>query len=61
MTDSSDLPGIVVTGASGRMGQTLVRAVAASDKMRLVGAVERAGHDWIGADLGQAMGGAAMG
>ncbi|MCB2095539.1 MAG: 4-hydroxy-tetrahydrodipicolinate reductase [Rhodobacteraceae bacterium] len=61
MTDKSDLPGIVVTGVSGRMGRTLVRAIAASDRMRLVGAVERPGHDWIGADLGQAMGGAATG
>jgi 4-hydroxy-tetrahydrodipicolinate reductase len=26
-----------------------------------VGAVERSGHDWIGADLGEAMGGPAMG
>ena len=61
MTDSSELPGLVVTGVSGRMGQTLVRAIAGSDKMRLVGAIERKGHDWIGADLGQAMGGAATG
>jgi 4-hydroxy-tetrahydrodipicolinate reductase len=61
MTDSTDLPGIVVTGVSGRMGQTLVRAIAGSDKMRLVGAVERAGHDWVGNDLGQAMGTSAMG
>ncbi|GGH27425.1 dihydrodipicolinate reductase [Cribrihabitans marinus] len=54
-------PGIVVTGASGRMGQMLIRTITASDKARLVGAVERAGHDWIGADLGEAMGGAALG
>ncbi|WP_238368140.1 4-hydroxy-tetrahydrodipicolinate reductase [Mesobacterium pallidum] len=57
----SDLPGIVVTGASGRMGQMLIRTVLESDKARLVGAVERAGHDWVGRDLGQAMGGAALG
>jgi 4-hydroxy-tetrahydrodipicolinate reductase len=57
----STLPGIVVTGASGRMGQTLVKMVAASDKMRLVGCVERSGHAWIGRDLGEAMGGAALG
>lgn len=48
----SDLPGIVVTGASGRMGQMLVRTIAASDKARLVGAVEREGHDWVGKDIG---------
>ena len=57
----SELPGIVVVGVSGRMGQMLVREVRASDKMRLVGAVERAGHDWIGQDLGIAMGGPEMG
>lgn len=57
----SDLPGIVITGASGRMGQMLMKTVLASDKARLVGAVERAGHDWIGRDVGAAMGGAAVG
>ncbi len=51
-------PGIVVTGASGRMGQMLIRTVLASDRARLVGAVERPGHDWIGQDLGVMMGGA---
>ncbi|MDF3605184.1 4-hydroxy-tetrahydrodipicolinate reductase [Paracoccus sp. DMF-8] len=54
-------PGIVITGASGRMGQMLVRLVGASDQMRLVGAVERAGSDWIGRDVGTAMGGAPLG
>lgn len=57
----ADLPGIVVTGASGRMGQMLVRTIVASGKARLVGAVERAGHDWVGRDIGEAMGGAAIG
>ncbi len=57
----ADLPGIVVTGASGRMGQMLVRTITASDKARLVGCVERAGHAWIGRDLGECMGGAALG
>ena len=54
-------PGIVVTGASGRMGRMLVQTITASDQARLVGAVERAGHAWIGQDLGVAMGGAAIG
>ncbi|WP_428926724.1 4-hydroxy-tetrahydrodipicolinate reductase [Marinibacterium sp. SX1] len=56
-----DVPGIVITGASGRMGRMLVQVVAESDKARLVGAVERPGHDWIGQDVGTAMGGAALG
>ncbi|KMW58683.1 4-hydroxy-tetrahydrodipicolinate reductase [Candidatus Rhodobacter oscarellae] len=57
----TERPGIVVTGASGRMGQMLVRTVLGSDKARLVGAVERAGHPWLGQDLGAAMGGADLG
>lgn len=54
-------PGIVVTGASGRMGQTLVRLIAESDACHLVGALERTGHEWVGKDIGSAMGGAPMG
>ena len=56
-----ELPGIVVTGASGAMGQMLVRLIAASGKARLVGCVEREGHAWLGCDVGEAMGGAALG
>jgi 4-hydroxy-tetrahydrodipicolinate reductase len=57
----SDLPGIVIAGASGRMGQMLIRSVLDSDLMRLVGVLERPGHDWIGRDLGEAMGGQPLG
>lgn len=57
----SDLPGIVVTGASGRMGQMLIRTIRDSGRARLAGAIERSGHDWIGQDVGTAMGGAPMG
>lgn len=57
----TDLPGIVVTGASGRMGQMLVQTITASDKARLVGCVERTGHAWIGRDVGECMGGAPVG
>lgn len=57
----SNLPGIVVTGASGRMGQMLIRAIMASDRARLAGCVERAGHTWIGRDVGACMGGADVG
>lgn len=52
-----DLPGVVVTGASGRMGQMLIQAVLASPDVRLSGALERAGHEWVGKDLGTLMGG----
>ncbi len=54
-------PGLVVTGASGRMGQTLIRLAQATDKLHLVGCVERSGHPWIGRDVGDAMGGAPIG
>lgn len=57
----TDLPGVVITGVSGRMGQMLVREVLASERLKLSGALERPGHDWVGRDLGEAMGMAPMG
>ncbi len=57
----TDRPAIVVNGVSGRMGRMLVQVITASDKARLGGALERAGHPWIGRDLGEAMGVAANG
>jgi len=57
----SNTPGIVITGASGRMGQMLIGQVSASDRVHLAGAVERAGHAWVGQDIGVAMGGTAVG
>ncbi len=57
----TEVPGIVVTGASGRMGRMLARTVLDSTKARLVGAIERTGQDWVGQDLGTAMGSAPLG
>ncbi len=57
----TDLPGIVITGASGRMGQMLLRLVLASDACRLVGAVERAGSPALGQDVGVMLGGQPVG
>jgi len=57
----AELPGIVVTGVSGRMGRMLVRAVTDSRRARLSGALVRPGHGWVGQDLGAALGGQAMG
>ncbi|EBA14791.1 dihydrodipicolinate reductase [Roseobacter sp. SK209-2-6] len=57
----SETAGIVITGASGRMGQMLIKTVLESDKAHLAGVVEREGHDWVGRDVGEAMGGAAIG
>jgi 4-hydroxy-tetrahydrodipicolinate reductase len=53
--------GIVVTGASGRMGQMLIREISGNPALHLVGAIERVGHAWIGRDVGAAMGGADLG
>ena len=52
---------IAVMGASGRMGQMLIEIINASDKAHLIAVTERPGHDWVGRDLGEAMGGAATG
>lgn len=57
----SDLPGIVITGGSGKMGQMLTKTVLASDKCRLVAVLEREGHAWVGQDVGVAHGGAPVG
>ncbi|WP_172327046.1 4-hydroxy-tetrahydrodipicolinate reductase [Mangrovicoccus sp. HB161399] len=57
----TELPGIVITGAAGRMGRMLVQAVAESGRARLAGAVVRPGHAWVGQDVGTAMGGPALG
>lgn len=52
----TDLPAIAITGASGRMGQMLVRtALAMPDRLRLSGLIEREGHPWVGRDAGEAM------
>ena len=49
---------VAVTGCSGRMGRMLIRALDERDGVRLAGVTERPGHDWIGRDLGEALGGA---
>jgi 4-hydroxy-tetrahydrodipicolinate reductase len=55
------IPAITVVGASGRMGQMLIRMIQESDRATLAGVTERPGHEWIGKDLGTCMGGAAIG
>ena len=57
----ADEVGIAVVGASGRMGRMLVRAVGETPGARLSGATERPGNPWIGRDVGEAMGGPALG
>ncbi|AWD21788.1 4-hydroxy-tetrahydrodipicolinate reductase [Fuscovulum blasticum] len=57
----TELPGLVVTGVSGRMGRMLVKTITESGRARLVAGVEREGHPWVGRDIGEAMGGAPLG
>ena len=52
---------IAVAGASGRMGQMLIRAIEDNPATHLSGVSERTGHDWIGRDLGACLGGAESG
>jgi 4-hydroxy-tetrahydrodipicolinate reductase len=43
---------IAVTGAAGRMGRELIRAIAATPEATLAGAIEQAGSSAIGQDAG---------
>jgi 4-hydroxy-tetrahydrodipicolinate reductase len=47
---------LIVAGAGGRMGRTLVHAIAATDGVVLAGAVEAAGSAVIGRDAGELAG-----
>jgi 4-hydroxy-tetrahydrodipicolinate reductase len=47
---------LIVAGAGGRMGRTLVQAIAASPGVQLAGAVEAAGDAAIGRDSGELSG-----
>jgi len=53
--------GLVVVGAAGRMGRTLIRAIEAADGARLVAAVERPGSPFIGQDAGELAGAGNLG
>ena len=47
---------LVVVGASGRMGQALIRAVSATPGARVCAAIERRGAESIGRDAGELAG-----
>jgi 4-hydroxy-tetrahydrodipicolinate reductase len=47
---------VIIAGAAGRMGKRLVRAVAASDQVRVGAAFEREAHPLVGEDAGIAAG-----
>lgn len=48
--------GLVVVGAAGRMGLTLIRTLAETPGVRLAGAIERAGSPALGKDAGSLAG-----
>ncbi len=43
---------LVVAGAAGRMGRSLIRLICETDGVALAGAIERTGSDALGADAG---------
>jgi len=47
---------IVVAGAAGRMGSTIIRVIKETDGVELAGAVESEGHPFIGKDAGEVAG-----
>jgi 4-hydroxy-tetrahydrodipicolinate reductase len=51
-----ELLGIVVAGATGRMGRALIEAVVRSPGLRLHGALDRPDSPLLGRDAGEAMG-----
>ena len=48
---------VAVMGASGRMGQALMKGVMNNPFMELIGATERTGSKWIGRKVGDCLGG----
>lgn len=49
---SDDILGIVIAGASGRMGRALIRAVSEEAGMQVIGATEAPGSEHLGKDAG---------
>ncbi len=47
---------VVIAGASGRMGRSLLEAVAGAPDMRLYAALERSGSPFLGRDAGELVG-----
>ncbi|RWX76632.1 4-hydroxy-tetrahydrodipicolinate reductase [Neorhizobium lilium] len=52
---------LVVVGAAGRMGQTLIRVIQETDGVMLHAAIEREGSAFIGKDAGELAGAGTMG
>ena len=54
--NDSDMKMVVVAGAAGRMGQTLLKAVHAAPGMKIHAAIEREGAPDVGKDAGEVAG-----
>ncbi len=54
-TQNSEM-GLVVVGAGGRMGQTLIRTIQTIEGAKLVGAIERSSSPLLGRDAGEVTG-----
>jgi len=52
----NEMINVVVSGACGRMGKLLLRAVVEEEGMMVAGAVERTGHPSLGKDAGEVIG-----
>ena len=52
---------VVVCGVAGRMGQRLANLVVDSEDLELAGGTERTGHEAIGKDVGEVVGGLHLG
>ena len=56
----SETLSIAITGASGRMGQMLIKNILKDRRFELCGVTEHPGHEWIGSDIGKMMGGESL-
>lgn len=56
MTAQAESMGLIVVGAAGRMGQSLIRTVSEIDGVHLAGAIERPGSEALGRDAGELAG-----
>lgn len=56
MMTETDLKLVVVAGAAGRMGQTLLKTIHAAPGMRIHAAIEREGSSAVGKDAGEIAG-----
>lgn len=52
---------LAISGAAGRMGQTLIRLAAQQREIEIMGAIEAPGHSAIGRDAGELAGAGALG